>query len=277
MKPTRARLALSILALAFAGPLALNNTLNAQTNPYDGMADVSVRPGWRAADGSHIAALEITLQPGWKTYWRAPGDAGIPPLIIWANSRNIQSVRINWPTPTVFDQNGMRSVGYREKLILPLTITLKNPAQAADLSGRVQIGICNQVCVPVEIGFNQPLGPTKTKADPKIAAALADRPYSATEAKVSNVTCRVTPSANGVFLVAQIKMPASGDEFVIIEPGDPAIWAGEATVTRQGQTLTATSELAHSSGAAFALDRSAIRITVLGKHHATDIRGCPAG
>ncbi|MEL7014329.1 MAG: protein-disulfide reductase DsbD domain-containing protein, partial [Pseudomonadota bacterium] len=55
--------------------------------------------GWRAADGSHIAALQIDLAPGWTTYWRAPGDAGIPPYFDWHASENLSSVDVEWPSP----------------------------------------------------------------------------------------------------------------------------------------------------------------------------------
>ena len=89
-----------------------------------------LRPGWRKADGTHMTALQLTLAPGWKTYWRAPGEAGIPPSFDWSGSSNIQSVGITWPTPKVMYQSGMRSVGYSDQVVFPMQIT---PSEDGDM------------------------------------------------------------------------------------------------------------------------------------------------
>ena len=73
-------------------------------------------------------------------------------------------------------------------------------------------------------------------------------------------------------------MPSAGDvEVAVIEPGGPELWASETQTRRQGNTLIASSELINASGSAFAVNRSEIRITVLGTKHAVDIQGCAAG
>jgi hypothetical protein len=77
---------------------------------------------------------------------------------------------------------------------------------------------------------------------------------------------------------ARVTMPsAGGQEVAVIEPGNPVLWASQPETQRQGGTLIARSEVISASGAPFALDRSEIRITVLGANHAVDIQGCSAG
>ena len=76
-----------------------------------------------------MAGVRIALDKGWKTYWRSPGDAGIPPSLNFADSQNVARVTVHWPTPEIFDQNGLRSVGYDDELILPLEITPADPSQ----------------------------------------------------------------------------------------------------------------------------------------------------
>lgn len=243
--------------------------------PFDNMVTASVLNGWRSANGTYMMAVELTLQPGWKTYWRAPGDAGIPPVLNWAKSKNLAKAQITWPTPIVFDQDGMTSIGYKERVILPIAITPKNANKPVGLKLDMQIGVCREVCVPVQFSLNQKLLKHATKRDPKIAAALANRPFSAKEAGVKGVFCTLNPTKDGLSLRAEIKMPATGKhEFVVFEAGNPQIWASQAKVTRRGNILTATSELIHVEGSAFAFDRSAIRITVLGKTRSVDILGC---
>ena len=108
---------LSGLLLALGTSLA---AVTAQAQSFDRVVQAEVLPGWRTENGDHMAALRITLNPGWKTYWRAPGDAGIPPLLDWSGSGNLESAEVTWPTPEVFSQNGMRSIGYTEELVLPV-------------------------------------------------------------------------------------------------------------------------------------------------------------
>ena len=72
--------------------------------------------------GDLSLGLEMQLKEGWKTYWRAPGDAGIPTQFDFDGSRNIVSYRTHWPVPEVFWQNGMRSIGYDTEVVLPLRL-----------------------------------------------------------------------------------------------------------------------------------------------------------
>ena len=87
------------------------------------MVAVSIVNGWQMADGSHVAALKFVLADGWKTYWRAPGEAGIPPQFDWRGSRNLARAEIEWPTPKQTMTNGMRTIGYEHVLVLPLRLT----------------------------------------------------------------------------------------------------------------------------------------------------------
>ena len=58
--------------------------------------------GWVLPDGNRMAAIRMTVEPGWKTYWRAPGDMGIPHSFDWSGSRNLSAVAVEWPATTVF-------------------------------------------------------------------------------------------------------------------------------------------------------------------------------
>ncbi len=234
--------------------------------------------GWRAQDGSHIAALRIRLSPGWKTYWRTPGDAGIPPRITWRGSHNMRNAEITWPTPVVFDQNGMRSIGYKEEVILPLRINPDDIDGPIHLNGKLEIGVCSDICVPQTLKVSADLTSDNVKPVPAIAAALASRPFSASEAGVQSATCRMSPTSGGISVTATVRVPSTGgQETVVIEANNPQIWVTEAKSQRNGGTITATADLMHQDGDAFLVDRSELRITVLGRKHAVDIRGCNAG
>jgi DsbC/DsbD-like thiol-disulfide interchange protein len=256
------------VALAFAAP--------ASAQSVDDMVTVSVLPGWRMQDGSHMAALRFEMEPGWKTYWRAPGDAGIPPRFDWRGSSNLKTIEIIWPTPQQTMTSGLRTIGYEHDLVLPVRLTPDRADQPISLAAEIEIGLCSDICVPVQMETELPLGPGER--DPRIAAALAARPYTAEEAGVGRVACTVAPLAGGgMRLVAEIEMKQMGaQEMVVVETGNPQLWIAHTDTQRTGQTLQAETELHHVEGLGFMLDRSGLRFTVLSTGDAVDIRGCAA-
>lgn len=261
--------------LALAAALALTPALASAAT--EDVVQIDVLDGGQTRDGTYVAAIRLTLADGWKTYWRAPGEAGIPPQISWGGSRNLGAAEITWPTPHVFEQNGLQSIGYKNQLVLPIEITPARPGQPVRLKGEIDIGVCKDVCIPGRLRFDHDLD-AKAGRNPVIAAALAARPYSEAEAGVTASVCRLSPTRDGMRVEARITMPsAGGREVAVIEAGDPEIWATTTETRRQGDTLIAASELIHVNGGSYALDRSRIRITVLGRDHAVDIRGCQAG
>ncbi|WP_420585229.1 protein-disulfide reductase DsbD domain-containing protein [Ruegeria sp.] len=266
---------LASTAAALSACFCLTAPVQAQVG--DGVVHLDVLDGGRTAKGTYLGAMRLTLKDGWKTYWRAPGDAGIPPQFDWNGSQNVGDVSITWPAPDVFVQNGLQSIGYEDQLVLPVEITPRNPAKPVRLRGEMDLGVCKDVCIPEQLNFDHTLNADAAR-NPAIAAALAQRPYSAKEARVSAASCRLSPSSDGMKIEARVTMPsAGGQEITVIEPGNPTLWASQPETTRQGDTLVATAEVVSASGDPFALDRSEIRITVLGANHAVDIQGCDAG
>ena len=185
---------------------------------------------------------------------------------------------MTWPAPEVFLSSGYRTIGYHDQLILPVEITPARVGKPVRLKGRMELGICKDVCVPSELSFDHRLDPGAGR-NPAIVAALASRPYSAGEAGVSSATCSLTPTPYGIRIEARIAMPsAGGDEVAVIEPGTPHLMAGETTAQRSGGVLTASTEFMPATRSSpTAIDRSKLRITVLGRSHSVDIQGCEAG
>ncbi len=237
-----------------------------------------VLEGWITSDGDRVAALHLSLAPGWKTYWRAPGDAGIPPQFDWSGSRNLEDVVINWPAPFVFEDNGMRSVGYKGELVIPLRISPSNPSETVHLVAEMDLGVCADVCIPYVLNFDAELITQNRKPSPAIAAALAQLPYSEEEAGVRSAKCMIAPTSDGLQIEVRVEMPSAGNpEYAVIEPGAGDIWVSEAETTRYGTEVVAISDLVSVSGGPITLDRSAIRITILGSDYAVDVQGCASG
>lgn len=232
-------------------------------------------PGWTMQDGHQMAGLSMQLAPDWKTYWRSPGQAGIPPLFDWSGSQNVARVKVIWPSPEVFHSNGMQTVGYHNSVVLPLEVTPKVAGKPVHLRMQMDMGVCKDVCMPYTLDLAADLAAGRA-VDDRIAAALDRKPASGAEAGLTAISCDIEPISDGVRLTAHLNLPAQKGETVVFESGDPSIWVSESETSRKGGVLTSATELVSDSGAPFALDRSRLTVSVLGAGRSVEIAGCPA-
>lgn len=268
LRPMRQIARLALLCLLPALPAAAQSQDDVLTGTF--------RSGWQASDGSHMAALHLVMAQGWKTYWRSPGDAGIPPSFDWTGSENVRSVRFHWPRPEVFSLNGLNTIGYKGDLVLPIEVIPTDPALPVRLKAAVELGVCSDICLPASLALDDVLsGPGAS--DPLIHAALADQPLSAREAGVGGVGCQVEPIKDGLRVTGSFDLPkGAGGETVVFEPGLPGVWVSESATRREGGTLVATADMVPPQGKPFAMDRSMVVVTVISDNRAVEIRGCPA-
>src|SRR3954462_7926745 len=123
MVPIRAGLAAAVFVLS-VGPQA-----RGQVSPpwvKDGHSAVRLLAGSRSG-AVLLGGIAFQLQPGWHTYWRNPGDSGVPPRFDFTKSDNVDAVTILWPAPARFsDGAGGNSLGYQKQVVLPLRIVAKN-------------------------------------------------------------------------------------------------------------------------------------------------------
>lgn len=260
--------ALTGVFVATLAPAALQ-----AADPYDDVIRAEILPGWQTEDGTQMVGLKLELAPGWKTYWRAPGDAGIPPRFDWSGSENLSGAVLHWPQPQVFYQNEMRTIGYKSYVVLPIELTPADPAAPITVNGRVELGICLDICMPMALDLHASLPGT---ADPApIHAALEALPVTADEAGVGTIDCKTEDIADGLRLTAVIDLPPRpGRELAVIELEDGSVWVSEAEMRREGGALTAVADLVPPQAAPFPLDPATVRITILSDGRAVDIDGC---
>ena len=267
---------LKTLVSTIAGALMLGSAALAGSHGFsaDDVADFEILQGWRTESGTYMTALRIQLEPGWKTYWRAPGQAGIPPRFDWEGSKNLSAVQFHWPAPKIYVQNGLRTIGYKGELVLPIELTPKQRGQDIALRAQIELGVCQDICIPVNVRVSADLAGAGA-SNPRIRAAIAARPATAREAGLRKIACAVEPISDGLRLTASIDLPSQGrDEIAVFELPDQTIWVAEAETSRQGRTLTAMTEMVPPTNGPFMLNRSEVRITVLGAGGAVDINGC---
>ena len=263
------RFAVSLFAVALSvSPVSADN--------YDGSnAEVDVLTGWHTAQGTHTAALRVRLAPGWKTYWRAPGEAGLPPVFDWSGSGNLEAITLQWPVPEVITSGGMTTLGFHDELILPIEAVPADAGADIQLEGALAMGICQEICMPVQLTISATLPAQARETDPRIKLALDRLPNTAAEAGVVSAKCALEPIADGVRVTAKIDMPPMGHkEFTVIEAARPDIWVSEAVSRRAQNMLTVTADLVPPEAQPFNLDPASLRLTVLADGRAVDIEGC---
>ncbi len=149
--------------------------------------------------------LHVRLEPGWKFYWRTPGDAGVTPDFDWSNSRNVGGIEVRWPTPERTVEAGLTSFVYHDEVVLPINVTLENKGQSADLRLRLSYGVCREICIPYEHDLALALRPGKSAPTPYadlLARYAARVPADASTAGVEIEQISVVGSALEIRLSA---------------------------------------------------------------------------
>jgi len=123
----------------------------ADASAWDGDQRAAVRLIAGAQRGAvHRAGIEIRLAPGWKTYWRYPGDSGIPPRFDFSQSKNVKSVTVRYPAPHRLTDESGTSIGYKGGVVFPLDIVPQNAAQPVMLAVKADYAVCEKICIPAE-------------------------------------------------------------------------------------------------------------------------------
>jgi DsbC/DsbD-like thiol-disulfide interchange protein len=140
-----------------------------------------------ATGGARLAGLEIVLDDGWKTYWRMPGDAGVPPQHEWKGSTNVAGIKVLYPAPMRMSEAGGQVIGYKHAALFPIEVTQQDPAKPATIKLALELGICKDICVPVTANFELALPPAgKTAQKDAIAAAIERVPRSQVSRRASD-------------------------------------------------------------------------------------------
>jgi DsbC/DsbD-like thiol-disulfide interchange protein len=246
------------LAAFFVAAASCGGPSGAQNLPDD-LIRAEILPGWQTEAGTRMAALHLTFAPGWKTYWRSPGEAGIP---------------LHWPRPQVYEISGYRTLVYPGELVLPVEIVAAEPGLPVTLAASVNLGVCDEICVPVSFSITADLSGASAP-DPAIRAALALQPDAASGRGLAAARCSAEPIRDGMRLTADIPFPAAAqDSFAVVELDDRAVWVAPVETRIGGAGMVQVSDLVPENAKPFALSRSAVRLTVFSGGEVVEFDGC---
>ncbi len=203
-----------------------------------------------------LLGLHIRLEEGWKTYWRTPGDTGIPPQFDWSASQNIHAVDVEWPRPISFDTLGLKTWGYEGDVIFPLRVRPIRTGEAMTARLKLFYGVCEEVCIPISktVEIHIPAGQPTSSADAVlIAKSRMLVPEDLKTSKAINEISAVSMENDRIKLVYDADAPLTdpslilegeeGDFFeiksVYLENGGQrAVFDVTADVVRKNDTLS---------------------------------------
>jgi len=161
-----AAIALSIATVAHGQGAAPADVASPWVELHAARARLLAGPPAAKASKAYLAGLEVSLAEGWKTYWRMPGDAGVPPLFDWTGSANAATIKVHYPAPHRLQEPGAQTIGYSSAVIFPIEVIPADASKPVDLKLTAEFGICREICVPAEAKFSLALSPRQLEGQP---------------------------------------------------------------------------------------------------------------
>jgi DsbC/DsbD-like thiol-disulfide interchange protein len=173
---------ISLLAGSLAMSLSLTATCLAESpgeSPWvkDNFSKARLVSGTVAgADKRQVrAGVQIRLEPGWKTYWRTPGDSGVPPSFDWSGSKNLKEAKVLYPAPHRFADASGTAIGYEDEVVFPVKITPEREGEPVQLKLSIDYGLCKTLCIPNQASLSLELPPHAVgKGDDPLLSRFVD-------------------------------------------------------------------------------------------------------
>jgi DsbC/DsbD-like thiol-disulfide interchange protein len=170
-----------------------------------------------------VAGVQLRMDPDWKTYWKNPGDSGVPPHFDWSGSTNLQRVEMLYPAPHRFaDANGT-AIGYADEVVFPVKLTPEREGEPITLKLAFEYGLCKDLCIPNEVTLGLALGESAGKGDALlIEIYLARVPKQAAPGllpEVKAVAAKFAGKASELVVEAAFP-PGAKDTDLFIDGGD---------------------------------------------------------
>jgi DsbC/DsbD-like thiol-disulfide interchange protein len=222
--------AAAVVAALFAA--LTSATIAADVSPWDDDLQSAARlvAAQASNDGSRTlrAGLEIKLKPGWKTYWRYPGDSGVPPALDFSGAQNLKAVTGLYPAPQRFPVGaGGSSIGYTRNVIFPLHVVAQDGGRPVTLRVKLDYAVCEKLCVPAKAELELVLTGGASAQDAAIDAAEARVPRSAEIGGGGPLAIRAVHREAGAGkprVVVDVAAPA-GQMATLFAEGPTAQWA----------------------------------------------------
>ena len=229
------------------------------------------------ASGEVNGGVEIELAEGWKTYWRMPGDAGVPPNFEWQGSANMASVRVQYPAPQRLPEPAAETIGYKHRVVFPLIAKAATPGQPIMLKLEAEFGICKDICVPAQANLSLELpAAASTAALPEpIATAVRQVPVPAPAGAkdrptVVSTTAQLEGAEPQLVVEARFPGPVEAADLFVEAPDSIYVPMSKRTGEKPGGGVVFT--IALPAATAKELKGKALTLTLVGGTAASEAR-----
>jgi len=214
----------AIVAAIVAAGIGAAQADDASPWSNDSRSSVRLIAGEHAAGQTPLhAGIEMKLLSGWHTYWRYPGDSGVPPRFDFSGSANLKNATVLYPAPQVHSDEAGQTIGYEGSLVFPVEVTPKEPGKPVELKLKIDYAVCEKLCVPAEGSASLILAPGASAQDAAVKAAFARVPQHVGAAASGLTAKRVSGGAKPLVMV---DLPAPADVPVsIFAEGPTPEWA----------------------------------------------------
>jgi DsbC/DsbD-like thiol-disulfide interchange protein len=172
-----------------------------------------------------LGGVAIQLQPGWKTYWRTPGDSGVPPRFDFSKSDNVEAVTVLWPAPAKFDDGaGGTALGYKQQVVLPLRIVAKSADKPVTLRANISYAVCEKICIPVEAHAELAFASVASTEDGTLSDALNAVPKPANVGDPTPLSIRDVKREGKSNVLVDVAAPEAKEVSLFVEGPTPD-WA----------------------------------------------------
>lgn len=162
-----ARLCLGLVLGAALGQPAL--AANASASPWIDCANSKARlvagTVELAGKPALVAGVQLRMSSGWKTYWKSPGDSGVPPSFDWSGSTNLKHAEVLYPAPHRFAEANGWAIGYDDEIVFPVKITPEREGEPVELKLVFDYGLCKDLCIPNDVTLGLAVGADVGKGD----------------------------------------------------------------------------------------------------------------
>jgi DsbC/DsbD-like thiol-disulfide interchange protein len=219
-------------AIAFAAAGAAHAD-DASPWSNDSRSSVRLLAGANASGQTLLqAGVEMKLLSGWHTYWRYPGDSGVPPRFDFSGSDNLKSAKVLYPAPQLHSDEAGQTIGYEGSVVFPVEVTPKDPGKPVALKLKVDYAVCEKLCVPAEGSASLALAPGASAQDATVKAAFAGVPQHV-DAAASGLTAKRVGGGAKPLVMIDLPAPANVPVSIFVE-GPTAEWALPIPKAAQG-------------------------------------------
>jgi DsbC/DsbD-like thiol-disulfide interchange protein len=171
----------TMLTCCALAPARAEDSASAWATGSKSAARLIAAPG--ESDGAYRAGIEIKLAPETITYWRSPGESGLPPVFDFSKSSNLRSADVSFPAPKRIDEAGSEIFGYEASVVLPIRVVPQERGKPVALVLELDYAACEKICLPVRASLQLALPAKDAGQAGALAAAEAavPRPLPAEE------------------------------------------------------------------------------------------------